>query len=282
MTSRSELAVVLAAYGSMDKSARATYDGILESYKRAFPGIEIRVAFTSTSLRKKIARIEGVNIPNPLTVLAELQDSGYRDVVVQSLQVVPGSEFHQVSNLVLAMEGIHSRFGFDSLALGLPLLSGINDCKRVSSAMKPLFEMASVDGESGEDARDPNEMAVVMMGHGTGHPADSIYSEMALVLEEDHRNVFLGTLDGYPGIEQVLQKARRSGVRKVRLMPFLVVAGAHASKDLFGGGKNSWKAAFLKDSFSVDEHLKGMGDLEEIKEIFVDHTRKAALRFPLD
>lgn len=275
MRSRSEAALVLAAYGSLDKMARASYDGILESYRREFPGAEVRIAFTSDSLRKRIASKEGISIPNPLMALAELQDSGHRNVVVQSLQVVPGSEFHQVANLLLAMKNIHSRFGFDSLSLGLPLLSGIRDCKRVSNALAPLFDVITAEGKLREDIRFPDETAVVLMGHGTGHVADSAYSEMAQVLEEDHINVFLGTMDGYPGIEQVLQKVRRSGVKKVRLMPFLLVTGVHAVKDLAGEGQGSWKSVLLKNGFGVDEHLKGMGDIEEIKEIFIDHTRRA-------
>ena len=47
-----------------------------------------------------------------------------------------------------------------------------------------------------ENFMDPEKEAVLLVGHGTGHPADSLYSLMAQVLKRDHLNVFLGTMEG--------------------------------------------------------------------------------------
>jgi sirohydrochlorin cobaltochelatase len=117
------------------------------------------------------------------------------------------------------------------------------------------------------------------MGHGTNHPADSVYSLMARILETDHRNVFLGTLEGFPGVDDVLRQARRSTVEKVILMPFLIVAGGHALEDLAGDSANSWKSVFERAGFGTEVHLKGMGKNYDVVKIFIEHTRKAAELF---
>ena len=77
---------------------------------------------------------------------------------------------------------------------------------------------------------------MLLAGHGTGHPADALYSLMARVLKKDHGNVFLGTLEGFPGLSEMVAELKASGARKVILLPFLLVAGGHAENDIAGTG----------------------------------------------
>lgn len=128
--------------------------------------------------------------------------------------------------------------------------------------------------------RNSSEMAVVLMGHGTEHPANSAYSQMANILAADHENVFLGTVEGYPGYDEVLAGLKESEVRKVRLIPFLVVAGDHALNDLSGNESDSWKSMLEKEGFETDSNLVGMGENDEIVQIFVQHTKEAFARIP--
>ncbi|NYT02930.1 MAG: cobalt chelatase [Methanosarcinales archaeon] len=274
MADSDKRAIVLVAYGTLNPAARTTYDRMVAAYREMFPGFEVRLAFTSGHLRRRISR-SGAFIDNPLTALAALQDQGFRQVVVQSLHIVPGSEFHQVTGLVRALDAVKGRFGFQGLELGLPLLSYPEDYRRVSCSLHPLLDRITDQGETRTAPRNPREEAVVLMGHGTEHSADSGYSRLARVLEQDYQNVFLGTLDGYPGLEEVLAMAKRSGVQKVRLLPFMVVAGSHAQNDLAGGGNESWKSTFEGAGFSTRVCLEGLGEEEGIVRIFGDHTKKA-------
>jgi sirohydrochlorin cobaltochelatase len=114
------------------------------------------------------------------------------------------------------------------------------------------------------------------MGHGTGHIADGAYSQMAGVLDKDYHNVFLGTMDGYPGIEEVLWQLKRSKLKKIRLMPFLLVCGGHALEDMAGDRPTSWKSTFDGEGFRTEVYLKGLAENREILSIFFEHTRKAA------
>jgi sirohydrochlorin cobaltochelatase len=272
-------AIVLVAYGSLDPEARKTYGKIKTVYKREFPGSEVVIAFTSEFIRRKLAAGEGAFAKSPLAALAELHDEGYTDVVVQSLHVAPGSEFHEAASFVSALGSVRGKFGFRNLEMGAPLLASSRDFDAVSKALAPEFDRVTVEGEIKKSPRNPEETAVVLMGHGTDHPADSAYSRMALALKRDHRNVFIGTIDGFPGLEDALDDVKGAGVAKVRLMPFLVVAGGHATKDLAGDDTRSWKSSFERAGFEVDLNLQGMGENPRVVEIFVEHTREAVERF---
>ncbi|HWQ20829.1 MAG TPA: sirohydrochlorin cobaltochelatase [Methanotrichaceae archaeon] len=272
MIDQDKTAVLLVAYGTRDPAAYQTYLNIKAAYENEFQSCEVSLAFTAGALRKKMAQVAGIAIYNPFTALAELQDRGYRNIAIQSLQIVPGSEFHHVSILVQSLRTISGRFGFGRLAMGMPLLSGIGDCRNVSRALSSNFDRTTSIGKDVYSQRASDE-AVVLMGHGTGHPADSAYCQMAQVLGQDHSLTFLGTLDGYPGRGEVLEQLRDLKVRKIRLMPFLLVAGAHALSDLAGDGPGSWKSAFEKEGFDVEVSLQGLGENEEIVKIFLEHTR---------
>lgn len=279
MSAQEPPAIVLMAYGSLDPEARKTYRKIRTVYKREFPGSEVVIAFTSDFIRRKLAKGEGTFVKSPLAALAQLHDDGKIDVVVQSLHVAPGSEFHEVASLVSALGSVRGKFGFRNLEMGMPLLASSRDFDLVSEALAPDFDRVTVEGEVAIRPRNSEETAVVLMGHGTEHPADSAYSRMALVLERDHKNVFLGTIDGFPGLEEVMAGVKGAGVAKVKLMPFLVVSGGHATKDLAGDDPKSWKSSFEQAGFEVDSNLQGMGENPRVVEVFAEHTRVAVERF---
>ena len=155
------------------------------------------------------------------------------------------------------------------------------DYRNVSRALSSQFEQNTTGTERTPHSspRDAGQMAVIFMGHGTEHSANSAYSQMANILAEDHKNVFLGTVEGYPGYDEVLARLNESGVKKARLIPFMVVAGDHALNDLTGNESESWKSMLEKEGFEIDYNLLGMGENDGIVEIFVGHTKEAFAKF---
>lgn len=269
-------AIILVAYGSLHCQAMATYARIKDHYETVFSGSEVRLAFTSERIRHKIAKRDSTIIPSPLVALAGLQDLGYRDVIVQSLHVAPGSEFHEVALLVQGMKSIKGRFGFERLEIGMPMLTSLEDCIKVSAALGPILSRIIPEGETRELPRDTKEEAVVLVGHGSQHPGDSIYSQMASILEQSHRNAFLGTLEGHPGIAEVILELKDAGVKRARLIPFLLVSGGHVLNDVAGDRQDSWKSIIESEGFETRTYLEGLGESKEIMDIFVEHTKRAA------
>ncbi|MCX6673724.1 MAG: sirohydrochlorin cobaltochelatase [Methanothrix sp.] len=257
---------VLAPYGTLFSSALATYDQIRKAYERIFPGSPVRLAFTSHLMIKKLKQKEGISVQSLPAALEELCDLGSESVVVQSLQIVPGGEFHQVAAMVQGLKG--KSLAFSRLEIGLPLLSDLADCRKVSSLLPALCSGPA-------SRRDPEREAVLLVGHGTGHPAGALYSLMAQVLKREHRNVFLGTMKGFSGLADLLPELKGSGVRVVRLLPFLLVAGGHAENDIFGQSHSSWKSALEREGYEVVADRRGLCQSPEIVSLFLEHTGNA-------
>ncbi|MDD5767493.1 MAG: sirohydrochlorin cobaltochelatase [Methanothrix sp.] len=269
-------AVLLVVFGTSYPEAQAAFENVREMYQEEFPDAEVRIAFTSDYIRNKIKERDGIEIESPLTALAKLNDEGYQDVAVQSLHVISGEEFHDTANVVGCLSNLGETYAFRNLALGMPLLNSVEDYEATSEALQAQFDQttAGLERTAVESPRDPRETAVVLMGHGTHHPAHSAYSQMASILEKDYENVFLGTVEGYPAFEDVLAKVKASGVSKVRLMPFMIVAGDHAVNDMAGDEDDSWKTLFEEEGFETEVYLKGMGENDDIAKIYVEHTRE--------
>ena len=123
MASVEKTGIILAAYGSLDSQARWTYEKIKSTYEEAFPGTSVVLAFTSDTIRRRLSEEQEIFFHNPSTVLAELQDLRCRNVVVQSLQIVPGSEFHKAAILVNRLMNDREKSGFRNIVIGMPLLA---------------------------------------------------------------------------------------------------------------------------------------------------------------
>jgi len=278
---KERLAILLVVFGTSYPEAQAAYENLRRIYEMKFPDARVEIAFTSSYVRRKIRERDGICIDNPLTALARLNDEGYVNACVQSLHVIAGEEFHDMANIVESISKIRGKFGFINLVIGAPLLMDLDDYRNVSSALASQFDQFTDEAQlmnqtgSGSSSGDASETAIVFMGHGTEHPANSAYSQMASVLAADHKNVFLGTVEGYPAFDDVLKRLRASGAKKVRLMPFMIVAGDHALNDLTGKKSDSWKSRLEEEGFVVDFNLRGMGENDGIAEIFVQHTRNA-------
>jgi sirohydrochlorin cobaltochelatase len=281
MSTDEKMGIVLVSYGSLNSQAWETYEKIRSDYVKAFPDADVRLAFTSDFIRRVLSEKQGVFFHNPLSVLAELCDQGCRNVVAQSLHVVQGREFQQMASLVHGPKNVREKSWFGNLEIGTPLLSSLEDCMKVSKALRYEFQSTGIEGQDqkNESSASSEEVAYVLMGHGTSHSANRVYSQMAEVLKEDHKNVFLGTLEGFPGIDDVLLQTRKSRAKKVILMPFLLVAGGHALEDLAGGSANSWKGIFEREGFRTEVNQKGLGENDGVVDIFIEHTRKAVLMF---
>ena len=78
-------AILLVTFGTSFPSAQASFVNIEQQVKKAFPNTEIRWAYTSKIIRKKLAK-QGQLIDSPEVAMARLMDEGYAKVVMQSLK----------------------------------------------------------------------------------------------------------------------------------------------------------------------------------------------------
>jgi sirohydrochlorin cobaltochelatase len=255
-------AILMAAFGTTVPEAQKAFDQIDARTKQAFPGVEVRWAYTSTIVRTKLAK-QGKVLDSPETALAKLMDEGYTNVAILSLHTIPGEEFHnlyQNAHLFAQMAG-----GFEKVVVARPLLSSHEDMVRVAKAM--LKNISA--GRKSEDV-------VLLMGHGSEkHPSDALYVAMNQILSEIDPNVWIATVDGYPSLNDLLPKLQRKKTKKTYLMPFMLVAGDHAMNDMAGDRPDSWKSILTKDGYQCEITLKGTGEYPDIVEVWLDHLREA-------
>lgn len=54
----------------------------------------------------------------------------------------------------------------------------------------------------------------------------------------------------------------------------MIVAGDHASNDMSSEDPDSWKSQFEAEGFTVECHMKGLGEYRGIRDIFIRHAKK--------
>lgn len=258
--------ILLVGFGTSEPGARGAIQRIVDGAKKAFPDTEVRLSYTSNIIRRKILKEEGLVIDTPLTALAKMQDDGFTSVTVQSIHIIAGEEFYQLDSVVRSFDAIQGKYGFSRIVLGAPLLNSFEDYRKTVDLLKIKYGKYAADGG-----------AVVFMGHGTHHGGNAAYSQMQLLFDDAGLPFVMGTVEGFPEIDQVKKRLAVLKPSKVTLVPFMVVAGDHAKNDM-GDAKDpeSWISLLKKEGYVVEAVLKGLGDGEGLADLFVDHIREAA------
>jgi sirohydrochlorin cobaltochelatase len=257
--------ILLVAFGTTIPEAREAFTRIDERARSAFPGAQIRWAYTSKIVRRKLAD-RGTLLDSPEIALARLMDEGHREVALLSLHVFPGREFHDFHHNARLFSKMVK--GFQRLCVARPLLSSYEDLARVAEV---LLRHLPPD-------RHPDE-AVLFVGHGNqAHPADMVYTAMEHVLQRLDPRLFVGTIQGKPGIHDLLPELRKRGVAKAWLVPFMAVAGEHARKDMAGDQPLSWKSLLADHDITSSAVLQGLAEIPDVVDIWLDHLREVFSR----
>ncbi len=88
-------------------------------------------------------------------------------------------------------------------------------------------------------------------------------------------NYYIGTVEAEPSVEDVLTAVNAGNYTKVVLEPLMVVAGDHANNDMAGDEEGSWKTTFEDAGYEVTCILRGLGELEDIQKLYVQHAQAA-------
>ncbi len=245
---------------SYNESRDLTIGAVEKDLEKAYPEYEVRRAFTSQIIIDKLKERDNLKIDNVTEAMDRLVADGVKEVVVQPTHVMPGFEYDDV------MKEITSYVDkFDSLKIGSALLVEDADFENL---VKVLAEETKTYTDSGA--------AVVWMGHGTEHKANSTYATLQEKIKEAGiKNMFVGTVEATPTLEDVIASVKESGAKKVVLLPLMIVAGDHANNDMAGDEDDSWKTQFEKAGFEVECVLKGMGQYAGVRQMIAAHAGKA-------
>ena len=249
------------SFGTSYNDNRDLSIGAIEADLAAvFPAWEVRRAFTAQTVIDILGERDSLQIDNVTQAMNKLVAEGVKQVVVQPTHVINGAEYDDVLSELTPYAD-----RFDTLAIGAPLLTSMEDYEQVIDALL----------SSHEKAGDP-ETALVFMGHGTHHFANASYSQLeGMMHAAGYENAFVGTVEGFPTLDVVQSQAAAYGAKKIILMPLMVVAGDHASNDMAGDEEDSWKTTLTNAGYEVECVLEGLGQNAAIRSIYVDHVRAA-------
>lgn len=260
--------ILLVAFGTTIPEAQAAYHHIEKRIQETYPQIPVRWAYTAAMVRRKLAK-QGIIVSSPATALSLMADEGFTHVAVQSLHVIPGLEYHDLLRIAHAMRWLPK--GIRQICVGDPLLSTHTDMERTAEGLH----------QWSLTFRSPHE-ALVMMGHGTPHPANVYYPGMQYYFDQRDANMVMGTIEGYPTIDNVMTRLKANGIQTVWLMPLLTVAGDHAIKDMAGETDQSWKTILEREGFEVKLMPTGLGMMDAMVDIWIDHLKVAINKLRTD
>ena len=258
-------AILLVTFGTSVPEAQKVFDKVEQAYRKAFPDLELRWAYTAAMVRRIVAKKQGKNWLSPEEALAKLMADGFNQVAVQSLHVIPGQEFHDLMRVVQGFRSMSQ--GFKPL-VSYPLCSTTDDLQAVAKVL-----CANLPAQRAKD------QAVVFMGHGTHHPAGVVYPAMAYLLQKTDPLVMMGTVEGYPTLGDVVAGLKARKVKTAYLLPFMTVAGDHAMNDMAGDEPDSWKSVLTKHGIKPVPVLKAITELPAVLDIFIGHTRSCLKHF---
>ncbi len=293
--------ILLVAFGSTWQQAFDSYDATIKAYKEAFPMYDVHLAFTSRICIKRAAAGQNTAKRNYYAPEYWLEAFGrvqYNEIIVQSLQIIPGEEYGRMvstmkdfaNNAKGALDDsyLNPENGRLVLRLGKPLLANATeDVNNLAKALHAEFGTLAAKG------------AVTLMGHGNANEDEAYHANMRYTLLEQalqqiSKHYYVGTVDTPNNFKtNVLQRMKANGINggTVYCIPLMSIAGNHTYIDMAGddaefnlNGENgementSWKKFFAASNYTCNNEtmvLKGLLDFENIRDLWIKHTQEA-------
>ena len=286
-------AIVLASFGTTYPSALVAITNIQKAVQKAYPECVVKLAFTSNIIRgiwhhrqlEKDYLAKNPSVPaevlyvkGPLATIAELQDQGYKTIIVQPTHIFAGEEYADLTSYVDGLNSIKTikaKFmPFKKLVISRPLLGQYGVEHDYHEDLEKAAEALAAD--VAEAAK--NNATLVYMGHGNEYYSTGAYIEFQQVMRKMYpkTQIFIGTVEGFPSLDDVVDGLVHTSTKKIVLKPFMIVAGDHANNDMAGDEDDSWKNVISAKGIKVIPITKGIGEKQSIADIYVNHIKDCA------
>lgn len=255
---KSDKVILLVAFGSTWEQAYDTFDKVVDDYKAQFGGWDVYLSFSSAICINNARAGENVDPKDyydPEHWLTAIGLAGYKQVVVQSLQVIPGEEYRRVRDSYVK-DFMNNRNGdftdayMKSLdrqvVVGTPLMAEESDAKTLAATLNNEADVKAAVAQG----------IVAFMGHGNPEGYDYYggnvrYLQLENYLRDINTNYYVGTVDMEDTyVDNVLEHVAggdfdiavgdvtvsmsyaANGAKKAQLYPLMSIAGDHAHNDM--------------------------------------------------
>lgn len=242
--------IIMVAFGTTSK-AIVTYQHIDEKIKNHFKEYEILWSYSSRIISQQLQLQGEKEIQHPTALFKKLTEQGYKNAIVQSLHLFPGTEFDNLVKIAQATE-------LECIS-GPPLINSPDDYHKICQILQPLI------------AKEPGK-ATLILGHGTYHPTWTSYYCLETILRQHFGNqVYVGAVEKFPHSEHLIEEIIAAGYDGVRIIPFFLVAGMHVKRDIIGDNDLSWQGRFNKKGITTEIIEQGLGTLPGFENIIIRH-----------
>lgn len=258
-------AILVVSFGtSYEETRKVTIEAIEDKVKETYKDYEVRRAFTSHIIIRKLKKVYNMHVDTPEEALERLKNEGFEEVIVQPLHLIPGLEFDYIKKILT--HGYKN--SFKKVEIGRPLLyfkgeeeGHPDDYVLMAKAVKEQIK----EGEN-----------VLFMGHGTPHYANAVYACFQCVLQDEGmKNVYMANVEGYPYIDNAVKRIKEDNIKEITLMPFMLVAGDHAQNDMAGDEEDSFKSILEAEGIKVNVYMHGLGENKKVQELYIQHLEDA-------
>ncbi len=268
---KNDKVILLVAFGSTWEQAYDTFEKVVDDYKANFSGWDVYLSFSSIECINNARAGENVapkDYYDPEHWLNAIGQAGYKQIVVQSLQVIPGEEYRNVrdsyvKNFMNNKNGNFTTAYLKSLdrnvVIGTPLMAEEEDAEALAEVLNKESDIKAAVAEG----------IVAFMGHGNPEGYDYYggnirYVQLEQYLRAINKNYYVGTVDmDQTLIDDVLENIAGRDVTyqvgainidvtyatnnatKAQLYPLMSIAGDHAHNDMADEeDEESWYSMF--------------------------------------
>ena len=268
---KNDKVILLVAFGSTWEQAYDTFEKVVDDYKANFSGWDVYLSFSSIECINNARAGENVapkDYYDPEHWLNAIGQAGYKQIVVQSLQVIPGEEYRNVrdsyvKNFMNNKNGNFTTAYLKSLdrnvVIGTPLMAEEEDAEALAEVLNKESDIKAAVAEG----------IVAFMGHGNPEGYDYYggnirYVQLEQYLRAINKNYYVGTVDmDQTLIDDVLENIAGRDVtyqvgainidvtyaentaKKAQLYPLMSIAGDHAHNDMADEeDEESWYSMF--------------------------------------
>lgn len=245
---KNKKAILVANYGTSSQETRKkNIDIFLDEVKENFKDFEIRECYTSRIILKKLKE-KNIFIDSPIEAMENLKKDGFSHIIIISTHIINGVEYE---NFIKDIE----KFKNDFLEIKItpPLLNTTDNYINVAKILYDHFGFFDKD------------KALLFVGHGTLDSADSAYPCMDYIFKYLGYNYYIGTIKGFPSLNEIKMILKKEKIKKITLVPFMFVAGEHTKTDI----SIKWKKSLENFDFDVDIDFTSLGAIKGIRDIFI-------------
>ena len=249
-------ALVCVSFGTSVAEARRSIAAVEEALRAELPQARFVRAFTSPTIRRALAA-RGEEVWSFPQALDRLAQEGYGRVVAQPTHLLYGLEYEAIRAQAEEAGG-----GSPGSCWGAPCWPAPRICRTWPTRCAKAA---------------PSSRDRLWCSWGMGPPTSPTWCTRrcrGCSAPWAGADVFVGTVEGWPGIGLIARQVKEAGFPAARLAPLMLVAGDHARRDMAGDAPESWKNVLARQGLEVSWVLRGLGEDTGVQALYRRHLRE--------